>query len=157
MDVKHTYLFQPGLWTVDGRYLDREENPHTQTGELVIVHARDLWTIDSQLNISGQDPRKLESRYEVTPFANDKSYTDWKSDTDGPEPVYGLFVVVQDAIMMPWQSRSGIYWGQEVLAKVSDHEYISRGFAFIKDDKVASWAARLSRIDSGEASSLTVN
>jgi hypothetical protein len=143
--TKHTYLFEPGLWTMEGIYLDREEQPHLQTGQLVVIHSPSLWTIESQINISGQDTRDFETRYDITPMQPGKSYTEWKSITNGPEAIFGLFVVVEDTLMMPWESESGIYWGQEVLARVSPHEYLSRGFAFIKNDKVSAWAVKLTR------------
>ncbi|MDR1487726.1 MAG: hypothetical protein LBT62_07045 [Deltaproteobacteria bacterium] len=143
MDNNHSYLFRPGLWKIDGIYLDKNEVRHRQTGQLVIIHSPDLWTIDNQVNISGQDARDFVTRYEITPFEKDKSYTEWKSLTGGPEPIFGLFVVVEDCIMMPWQSRTGTYWGQEVMARVGGGEYLSRGFAFIKQQKVSSWAVRL--------------
>jgi hypothetical protein len=141
--ITHSYLFQPGLWVMDGIYLDQNEVRHHQTGQLVIIHSPDLWTIDNQINISGEDPRDFATRYEITPFAPGKTFTEWKSLSSGPEPIFGLFVVVEDSIMMPWQSRSGTYWGQEVLARVGEGEYLSRGFAFIKQEKVSAWAVRL--------------
>jgi hypothetical protein len=148
--VKHTYLVEPGLWTVEGLYYDREERPHRQTGQLVIVHSPTLWTIDSRLNISGQDTRDFETRYDVAPMSSEQSYTEWKSITSGPEAIFGLFVIVEDTLMMPWESESGIYWGQEVLAKVGQGQYISRGFAFIKRDKVSAWAIKLTNSDQEE-------
>jgi hypothetical protein len=47
--------------------------------------------------------------------------------------------------MSPWQSRSGSYWGHETLTRLSDDAYLSRGFAFLKREKVSSWAVRLTR------------
>jgi hypothetical protein len=130
---------------VEGVYLDGEERPHRQTGDLVVSHSPSLWTIESRLHISGQDTRDFDSRYDITPFPEGKSYTEWKSITSGPEPIYGLFVLVEDTVMMPWESETGVYWGQEVLARVAEGEYLSRGFAFINRDKVSSWAVKLTK------------
>jgi hypothetical protein len=135
----------PGLWSVDGIYYDREDVPHAQSGQLLVSHSPNLWTIDSQLKISGEDQRDFISRYELNPMAQGQSHTDWKSHTGGPEPIFGLFVVVEDCLMMPWQSQTGAYWGQEVLAFRKPDEYISRGFAFIKETKVSAWAVRMTR------------
>jgi hypothetical protein len=142
--IEHTYLFQPGLWQVEGVYFDGKGVRHRQTGQLVVVHGPGLWTIDSTVNISGEDTRDFQTLYEVTPPGEGLSYAEWKSASTGPEPIYGLFVVVDDVIMMPWQSRTGSYWGQEMLARVSDSEYLNRGFAFLKSTMVHSWSVRLS-------------
>jgi hypothetical protein len=151
VSCRHTYLFEPGLWSMEGVYRDREDKPHRQTGQLAVVHSPGLWTIESSLAISGEDTRDFETRYDVTPMAEGRSFTEWKSITEGPEPIFGLFVVVEDSILMPWESESGTFWGQEALLMLSPGEYSSRGFAFIKREKVSSWAVRLTRADQGQA------
>jgi hypothetical protein len=148
---RHTYLLEPGLWTVDGLYLDQSENRHRQSGQLVIVHSPDLWTIEGEMRISGEDTRDFLSRYEITPLAEGRVHTEWKSQTGGPEPIYGLFVFVEDTVLSPWQSRSGAYWGHETLTKAGNDVYISRGFTFLKNEKVSSWAVRLIRQGGGAA------
>jgi hypothetical protein len=148
--IDHSYLYQPGLWYVEGIYFDKDENQHRQTGQLVIVHNPDLWTIDSMLNISGEDTRDFQTRYEITPQAPDRTYTEWKSLSNGPEPIYGLFVAVNDVIMVPWQSRSGVYLGNEVIIRLTNNEYLSRGFAFIQNSKVSSWSVTLTRAAGGD-------
>jgi hypothetical protein len=142
----HTYLLQPGLWEVEGHYYDQDDNRHDAKGQLLITHSLDLWTLDSQIQISGQDNRDFLSRYEITPMPELGTFTEWKSQAGGPEPIFGLFVLVEDTVMMPWQSKSGVYWGQEIMGHKTPDEYLGRGFAFIKDQKVSSWAFRLTRL-----------
>jgi hypothetical protein len=144
-DQGHTYLLRPGLWSVEGILIDREGHRHLQSGQLVIVHSPELWTIESEMTISGIDPREFLSRYEITPMAQGALQTEWRSESGGPEPVYGLFVIVEDAVLSPWQSRSGNYWGHETLIRVSDDRYQSRGFAYLKRERVMSWAVKLVR------------
>lgn len=125
---RHTYLLQPGLWELTGIYYDINNNAFPQRGQLVITT---------------EQTQSVSSRYEVQPLAPEASSTEWKSETGGPEPVFGLFVLVGDTIMSPWQSRSGTYWGQEILMRWSPSEYRGRGFAFLKNDKVSAWSTRL--------------
>jgi hypothetical protein len=146
VSVKHSYLVEPGLWTLEGLFYDRDERSHRQTGELVVVHGPSLWTIESRLNISGEDTRDFDTRYDIAPLGEGATYTEWKSITGGPEPIFGLFVLIEDTIMMPWESESGTYWGQEVLARVGEGEYLSRGFGFIKREKVSAWAAKMTKV-----------
>jgi hypothetical protein len=146
MPVSHTYVFEPGLWSVDGIYRDGKNVPHSQEGQLLVTHTPELWTIDSQMKISGEDKRDFLTRYEFDPLAPDATYAEWKSFTGGPEPIFGLFVLVEETILMPWQSRGGHYWGNEVLSFKSGSRYLSRGFAFLKDKLVSSWAVTLTRL-----------
>lgn len=143
IDPRHTYLIQPGLWELTGIYYDVNNNPFPQRGQLVVTHEPDLWTIDAQVVITTEQTQTATSRYEVQPLAPGASFTEWKSETGGPEPVFGLFVLVGDTLMSPWQSRSGAYWGQEILMRWNHSEYRGRGFAFLNDDKVSAWSTRL--------------
>ena len=143
--MNHTYLLEPGLWEISGAYYDANDNPFPQKGQLVIVHSPDIWTIEGEVTITTHETQKVTSRYEVQPLAEGASFTEWRSETGGPEPVLGLFVMVEDVLMSPWHSRSGAYWGQEILRQISEDEYQGRGFAFLNDQKVSSWSTRLVR------------
>jgi hypothetical protein len=134
------------LWAVEGIYRDEKKIPHTQEGQLLITHTPELWTIDSQIKISGEDKRDFLTRYEFNPFSASETYAEWKSFSGGPEPVFGLFVIIEELIMMPWQSQTGQYWGNEVLTYQSSTLYLSRGFAFIKERLVSSWNAEMRRL-----------
>ena len=150
IDCKHTYLLQPGLWELSGIYYDLNNNPFPQKGQLVVSHEPDLWTIEAQLVITTEQTQTVSSRYEIKPLGERADHTEWKSETGGPEPVFGLFVMVGDTIMSPWQSRSGTYWGQEILMRWSAVEYRGRGFAFLNDRKVSAWSTRLTFTGGGE-------
>jgi len=143
--MEHTYLLEPGLWEISGLYYDSNNNPFPQKGQLVIVHSPELWTIEGEVTITTHETQKVTSRYEVQPLAPGASFTEWRSETGGPEPVLGLFVMVEDVLMSPWQSRSGAYWGQEFLRRVSEDEYLGHGFAFLNNQKVSAWSTRLVR------------
>jgi hypothetical protein len=131
---------------MDGHFYDQEENRHVAKGELLVTHKPGLWVMESRIRISGQDNREFLSRYDIDPLPPKVAYTEWKSLVGGPEPIYGLFILVEDTVMMPWQSKSGAYWGQEIMGWRSPDEYLGRGFAFIQEQKVSAWAFRLQRL-----------
>lgn len=143
VQVAHSYLYQPGLWDVAGIYYDENNNAYPQKGTVLVSHEPDLWIIETKIILTTEQTQTMASRYEIQPPAEGASFTEWKSETGGPEPVFGLFVVVGDTIMSPWQSRSGAYWGQEVLTRVDDNDYQGRGFAFLENKKVSAWSTSL--------------
>ncbi|MDR1045913.1 MAG: hypothetical protein LBP33_12505 [Candidatus Adiutrix sp.] len=143
LQTLHSYLVRPGLWEISGRHYDRHNNAYPQRGRLVVTHEPDLWIIETELTITTEETQTLHSRCEVQPLAPGATHTEWKSETGGPEPVFGLFVLVEDSLMSPWQSRSGDYWGQEMLVQVGPKEYRGRGFAFLRNEKVFAWSTRL--------------
>lgn len=144
--TKHTYLLEPGLWEIEGAYYDLNNNAYPQKGQVVITHEPGLWTLEGKLTITTHETQIINYRYEIEPQAEEATYTEWKSETGGPEPVFGLFVSVEETIMSPWQSRSGTYWGQEVLTHISPDGYQARGFAFLENKKVSAWSTRLTRL-----------
>ncbi len=143
VEVAHSYLYRPGLWDLAGIYYDVNNNAFPQKGTILVTHEPDLWIVEAQLTLTTEQTQKVASRYEIQPPAEGASFTEWKSETGGPEPVYGLYVIVGDTIMSPWQSRSGAYWGQEVLTRVDENDYQARGFAFLENEKVSAWSTRL--------------
>lgn len=146
MNSAHTYLMCSGLWDLDGLIEGADGVKFKQEGQLAVYRQDDIWSIDSRITILRPAPQDIVSRYEVAPFNEAAGYAEWTSHVGGPEPVHGLFVIVEDAIMSPWQSSGGEYWGQEVLVRVADDEYRVRGFAFLKQNKVSAWSARMFRI-----------
>ena len=144
--IRHTYLLEAGLWEMVGIFYDANNNTYPQQGNLVISHEPDLWVVEGQLTITTHETQIVNNRNEVQPLAEGDTFTEWKSEVGGPEPVYGLYVLVEDALMSPWQSHSGTYWGQEVLTRTSEDEYQGRGFAFIQNKRVSAWSTRLTRV-----------
>ncbi len=141
--AKHEYLYQPGLWDMAGVYYDRNNNPFPQKGTLLVSHEGDLWVVETTLTITTHETQHLASRYEVKAPAPEAAFTEWKSEAGGPEPLYGLYVFVGDTIMSPWQSKSGAYWGQEVLTRTAENEYQARGFAFLEKEMAQAWSTTL--------------
>jgi hypothetical protein len=130
---------------MDGIFYDHKNTPHTQTGNIIITHSKDLWTMETQLNISGIDKRDFVSTYDITPFPPDESYTEWKSYSGGPEPIFGIFLVIKETILVNWHSLSGVFWGQEALVSLSPEIYTTRGYAFLQNKNISSFAAKLTR------------
>lgn len=147
MNFAHTYLMRSGFWELDGLIEGPDGQVCRQTGQLVVCRRDGLWSIDSLIVISRPTAREIVSRYEVGPFNEKDACAEWKAHLGGPAPIYGLFVIVEDAIMSPWQSSSGDYWGQEIMVWAADDEYRVRGYAFLKRQRVSAWSARMFRRD----------
>lgn len=146
-EIKHTYIMEPSLWEMSGIYHDVNNNKYPQKGQVVVSHQSDLWTLEGQLTITTHETQDINYRYEIQPPPDETAtFVEWKSETGGPEPVFGLFVIVEDTIMSPWQSQSGTYWGQEIFTYINPNEYQGRGFAFLQNEKVAAWSIFLTRI-----------
>jgi hypothetical protein len=144
--LAHTFLFEEALWDASGAYYDAAGTRFPTEGRTVITHQTGLWINEGTLKILSENPMEFRNRYEVMPFPPGSDRTVWHSYNPDLEELEGWFVIVEDAIMSPWRSKSGQFWGQEVLIQVNDDEYRGRGFAFHGETKMSSWAVRLVRV-----------
>ncbi|MBF0529013.1 MAG: hypothetical protein HQK55_07045 [Deltaproteobacteria bacterium] len=140
---RHTFLFDPCLWETDGVYYDANGQRLLCEGRTVITHQPDSWTNEGTLRLMTDPPLELHNRYDIVPFAPGLDMTTWTSFNPEIEILHGRFIIVEDAIISPWKSTSGEFWGTEFLVQVSETEYRGRGCAFKGEFKLAGWAIRL--------------
>lgn len=139
----HTFLFNEGLWEASGTYYDAQGNRLSNEGQTVITHGPDLWISEGSMKIIGENPMEFHNRYEIIPFAPGFDFTTWRSFNPDLETLHGHYVIVEDAIISPWQSETGEFWGTEFLVQVSETVYRGRGYAFRQGQKLSSWAVQL--------------
>ncbi len=90
------------------------------------------------MELQSEQPFRFENRYEIVPFSND--FTSWKSFNPALGTLQGKFSIVDDTIMSIYISEDGQYSGVECLSKVSNTQYLCKGFAFNGNQKLSSWA-----------------
>lgn len=146
MRIKHTFLFEEGIWAVSGEYTGQNGVTIPMEGNARITHSERIWKNQGSMTLV-QPGGNIEIRndYEIAPFEEGSDYTAWRSDNPSLGKLTGLFVVVDDSIISTIASDDGKISGIEYLRKVSDDHYMSRGFIFRGAEKVSSWAADLVR------------
>jgi hypothetical protein len=144
--VKHTFLFEEGIWVVSGEYTGQNGAVVPVEGSAKISHEARVWRNQGVMTLV-QPGGNVEIRndYEIAPFEEGMDYTAWRAGNPSLGKLTGLFVVVDDSIISTIASEDGKVSGIEYLRKVSGDHYKSRGFIFRGDVKVSSWAAELVR------------
>ena len=142
--INHTFLFDQKVWIATGVYFDSTDTPVPATGESKIIHQGGLWIVESTVRVFGDAPLEIKNRYEVIPFSDDTPFVaHWKSAHTTLGRLSGKFVIVDDTILSIYQSEESTHSGTEVLAKIEDGYYESRGCLFTRNNKVSSWAFEL--------------
>ncbi|MBP2655206.1 MAG: hypothetical protein H6Q73_2775 [Firmicutes bacterium] len=141
--MKHTFIFLPGTWNVNGKYYDINGNETLVQGESVIIHSDNLWLNKGYMKLLGDEPIEIRNQYEIIPFQQD--FTTWESFNPSIGRLTGRFMVVDDTIISLCVSEDGNYSGSECMIKVSDMLYKSRGFAFKDNEKLSSWSVELTK------------
>ncbi|MFX4261494.1 hypothetical protein ACOBQJ_04740 [Pelotomaculum propionicicum] len=142
--MKHTFLFEEGVWISQGTYYDENNNKLNVEGRSEITHKKKLWINKSSMTLPGDNPVVLSNDYEIAPFVND--VTGWKSVNPGLGTLIGRFAVIDDSILSLYSSESGEYFGTEFLTQVSESEYIGKGVLYSAAGKVSSWSVRLEKV-----------
>lgn len=146
MRVKHTFLFEEGIWTVSGEYTGQNGAVIPMEGSARITHAENIWKNQGVMTlVQAGGNIEIRNDYEIAPFDEGSDYTAWRSDNPSLGRLTGLFVVVDDSIISTIASDDGKISGIEYLRKVNEDLYVSRGFIFRGNEKVSSWAAELVR------------
>lgn len=146
MRIRHTFLFEEGIWAVSGEYTGQNGAVVPVEGSAKITHSAALWRNRGIMTLVQPGGNiEIMNDYEIAPFEEGRDFTAWRAENPSLGKLTGLFVVVDDSIISTISSEDGRVSGIEYLRKVSDDHYMSRGFIFRGEEKLSSWAAELVR------------
>ena len=144
--MRHTFLFQEGIWIALGFYFDDKDRALPLEGMTRITHREGLWINEGEMEINaGDKPIKFSNRYEIVPLEEGKNHTTWESLNPDLGILLGRFVIVDDTIISTCRSKSSDYTGTEFLLRVSGVQYQNRGVLFKGSDKLSSWSVDLQK------------
>ena len=146
MRIRHTFLFEEGIWAVSGEYTGQNGAAVPVEGSARITHEAMVWRNRGVMTlIQPSGDIEIKNDYEIAPFEDGSDFTAWRAENPALGKLSGLFVVVDDSIISTISSEDGKVSGIEYLRKVSENHYMSRGFIFRGEEKLSSWAAELVR------------
>lgn len=74
--VNHTFLMEPGRWTLQGNWLEREGLPIPVKGKLLVAWSRDDWfTLITKLTFLDDDREEMTLQYRGRLDSGDRRYT----------------------------------------------------------------------------------
>jgi hypothetical protein len=145
--VEHTFLFEEGLWKAEGTYLYGSTSIIPAEGFIRIVHEEHLWVTEGVLKLLLACPVEFQSRQHVEPFQAGRDFTFWTSEDPNIGPLNGKLVIVDDSILSTYDSADRSYSGVEYLVQTNSTVYLNRGFVFKDNQKLSSWAIRLTKVE----------
>lgn len=146
MRIRHTFLFEEGIWSVSGEYTGQNGVTVPVEGSARITHSTMVWQNRGSMTlVQPSGDIEIRNDYEIVPFEEGSDFTAWQGENPALGKLNGLFVVVDDSIISTIASDDGKISGIEYLRKVSEDLYKVRGFIFRGEEKLSSWAADLVR------------
>ncbi|NJP10008.1 MAG: hypothetical protein HC866_11435 [Leptolyngbyaceae cyanobacterium RU_5_1] len=74
--MSHTFLIQPGRWTLQGNWLERNSMPIAVIGKTLVGWSRDDWfTLVTKLVFPGTDREEISLQYRGRLDAGERHYT----------------------------------------------------------------------------------
>ncbi len=134
----HTYLLREGRWEALGTTIDTAGNANVAVGWFVVVHQKDKWTIEAQMN-------EFHNTCEVIPRKADAAAMPYASVNPALGKFKGWFALFEDTILSSFQSEDGRYTGSEAMRMIDADTYDVRGALYLDNGHVSSWSTVLKR------------
>lgn len=143
--MRHTFLFEPGIWTAEGTFSAAGSGPAPSKGVSEITHRSGLWIVDGRMRVEGPPLQEFSNRYEMAPFDPAKHVGTWSSVNSALGAMQGTIAVAGDTIISLFNSDDGVSRGVDSLAYTGEGQYESRGVLVKGSQLVSTWAMRLQR------------
>ena len=123
--MSHTFLLEPGTWTLQGTWLDKDEMPVPVKGKIIITWSRDDWfNMVMRLVFADEEHENIDFQYRGKFDTGNQRYTYVLQHTELGR-VEGEGWIAPDSIIQRYwalgdrQRRSGF----ETLYRVTDERY----------------------------------
>ena len=145
--LRHTWLFEPGIWSAAGRFWDKGEFECEGHGTSIVRHTGAIWEIEGSMEILGQPPLRFQNTYRIAAPRGDARVIPWDSENPAIGALAGMFFVAGDTIMSSFQSRDGRFVGSEHMRQLASDRYQARGLFLASGAVVSAWSMELVRKD----------
>jgi hypothetical protein len=145
MRIAHPYLMTPGIWHARGRYRDDQDRAVAAEGSAELRHHADVWELVGELRLLGPRPVAFTNRYRIAPAPAEARLLRWQSDNPALGRLEGVFVLVDDTILVRGASADQHYRVVETLTLIDERQYCNRGALIGGDARLGAWAMELTR------------
>jgi hypothetical protein len=141
--MQHSFIFKPWKWSATGACFTADGTSTTVRSAAVVQHGPVVWLIDGWMEWRDGSNAAVKNTYKVVPIQPGGAVTTWTCENPVLGKCNGTLTIVDNSIIMEYQSETEDYHGAEFLLHISDEMYLNRGALFKKDKLVSSWAVIL--------------
>lgn len=143
--MKHTFLFEPGVWKASGTFWTADGRELEADGRSEVSHAKECWMIAGKLRVLASPPVEFVNIYCMQPPGKDALTSPWTMENAALGKLHGIFSVVGPSIMSLYRSEQGTYQGTEHLLQIDEQVYHAYGILLMDDRRLSSWRVELRR------------
>jgi len=134
--MKHTYLFEPAVWSATGTLWRADGEPLQATSRTEIAHRKECWLLSGTLKVLGSPPTEFVQAYLIQP---EGATLRWTFESAMFGKLHGRFAAIGDSILAVCGCEVSGYHGAEHFGRLDADTYRSSGMMLLKDKVVYSW------------------
>lgn len=143
--MRHTFLFEPAVWSVGGTFWAGDRRPIDAQGRIEIAHRESCWLLGGSMKILSSPPVEFVSAYSIELPGRDASTLKWTAENAMLGKLLGVFSIVGASILSIFHSTDGTYQGTEHMAQVDADNYRACAMLLFNQRKLSSWQVTLTR------------
>lgn len=146
--MKHTFLFEPGVWTAEGTFWRADGEALAALGRTDITHKSECWLLSGTMKVLGSPTIEFVNAYSIAtgnPGALGSQTLKWDAENASLGKLSGTFSVVGSCIFSVYGGGSSGYHGAEHLEQLDATHYRSSGLLLLEDRLLTSWQLSLTR------------
>ncbi|HEY2339428.1 MAG TPA: hypothetical protein VGN03_04805 [Steroidobacteraceae bacterium] len=143
--MKHTYLFEPAVWSVAGTFWRADGEALEAVGRTQIAHRQECWLLSGTLKVLSSPPVEFVHAYWIEPPGPQGGSVRWTFENAMFGKLKGRYSVIGPSILSVYGCEESGYHGAEHLAQLDADDYRSTGMLLLKDRVMYSWQMMLKR------------
>jgi hypothetical protein len=146
--VKHTFLFEPGVWTAEGTFWRNDGEALAALGRTEISHHSECWLLSGTMKVLGSPSIEFVNAYSIStgnPGSLGNQTLKWDAENATMGKLSGTFSVVGSCIFSVYGADSSGYHGAEHMEQLDAEHYRSAGILLLEDRLLTSWQLALTR------------
>lgn len=146
--MKHTFLFEPGVWTAEGTFWRADGEALAALGRTDITHHSECWLLSGTMKVLGSPTIEFVNAYSIAtgnPGVLGSQTLKWDAENPSIGKLSGTFSVVGSCIFSVYGGGASGYHGAEHLEQLDATHYRSSGLLLLEDRLLTSWQLALTR------------
>jgi hypothetical protein len=142
---QHTFLYEPGVWTLSGMFWSADGQGIAVEGRTEISHGKECWMLAGRMRVLTSPPAEFVNIYNIEVPGRDALSSKWSSENSTLGKLHGVFAVSGPCILSLYRSEQGGYQGTEHLRQITRDQYEAYGVLLMEDRRLSSWHVKLAR------------
>jgi hypothetical protein len=143
--MQHTFLYEPGVWTLSGMFWSADGQGIAVEGRTEISHGKDCWMLAGRMRVLTSPPAEFVNIYCIEVPGRDELSSKWSSENSTLGKLHGVFAVTGPTILSLYRSEQGGYQGTEHLRQITSDQYEAYGVLLMENRRLSSWHVKLAR------------